>query len=858
MLRFAVPAASLLVAAVCVVNVPAQVPDSRPASAPASAPAAFLDSGSNAWVDRTYDLEHLDIELWFDFERRHIRGTATQTLRPLNERIREITFLSRELKINRILVNNAEAAFKSTENAISVDLGASAGKTAPITVAIEYEGNPVNGLHWGAPEKGYEWKWLQCYSQGQTENNQYWIPMHDYPNDRATWSTTLHVPTGLTAVSNGAFLGATDDPGGATRAYRYKLEQPNCTYLISVAIGPWEKYTDDWRGIPVEYYVGPGVGEARARRSFGATPRMLTFFSDWIGTAYPYAKYSQTAVYEFVTGGMENVSATTQSDNTLHDERAHLERDSDGLVAHELAHMWWGDMLTCNGWRHLWLNEGFATYFTALWIEHDRGLDAYKLYMDGQRRSFLGADSPESPRALVTTPWTRRGDAANAHVYTKGSSVLHMLRFVIGDELFRKAISVYAKKYQYQLVETRDLERVVADVTGEGLEWFWHEWAYMQGAPALEIKTGYDTERGIAFLTLRQTQKTSPTIPLFKMPVDIAVGFADGRVDVHRVWFDKAEHRYEFSMDKEPAFIRFDEGSWIAARIKHDRPIGALLAQSTLDKDVVGRLEALQQLNTVLSKEKGIPSDATALITKTCATVLASNDAKEVRAAAAVVLRNIKNEAAAQLLLASLKDSQASVRRAAADSLSAFDDVMEDAIVETLTTQIAQDPAYGVLQASLRTLVRLRGELCLPVLRKVMTTQSERDVLKVTALEQWMLIDLKQAYPEVIRAAKPGSSYELRIAMMSAINGVLADKNKLSQLGEDGRAAARDVFIEAAGSNNHRVRGPGISGLSHFDDIETKIFLEKIKNESHDARDRRAAEAALRADAGPASRRRNR
>lgn len=807
-----------------------------------SRPAALLDSGPAAWADHPFDLIHVEGDLTFDFDRRQVSGRVTNVLELLISNPTEVPLDAEGLRISGVSVDGHEVAFRQEGRKLLVSLGAPAPRGKRIAVTLAYECNPVKGLHWGGPEPGYEWKWLQCYSQGQAEDNHHWIPTHDYPNDRATWTFTYRVPEDLTAVGNGTLVSVKNDSGTRSRAFTYAMDRPNCTYLISVAIGPWERYADDWRGIPVEYFVGPGQGEERARRSFGRTPEMMEFFSEWIGVPYPWVKYSQTTVMEFVAGGMENVSATTQSDTTLHDERSRLERDSEGLVSHELAHQWWGDLLTCNGWRHLWLNEGFATYFTALWFEHSRGLDDYRLTMDNQRRAFLRADPVDAPRALVTDPHNRRGDSANAHVYTKGSSVLHMLRFVLGDENFRSAISLYARRHAGGLVETRDLERAVADATGLGLEWFWHEWTRLQGAPSFEVSHAYDTESKRCIIHLTQTQAVGPLVPLFKMPVDILLGFEGGATAVERFWIEGREHRFEVPAAQRPLFVRFDEGSWIAARVRHARTAGELGAQARLDPDAAGRREACDRLAERLAAVRG-SAEAKSIIESLDAVLHASDEHRDVRAAAAAALKHSDDPSATASLTKALRAAPAAVRRAAAESLGSRP--ASDALLTELWGLVKGDPAYGVRAAAVRTIGELAGPKAWEEIVAASAQASERDVVAIAALETLRAIDAGRSVPILLDAAASGRPYESRERSLTLLSALAQDAKASGTLTGDALRAASEVFRSAARSNHWRLRIAAIRALGQTNDEEGEALLQSIAAGSRDSRDVSAARAAL-------------
>lgn len=804
-------------------------------AAPQAAPA--LEVGREGWRDREFDTQHIDFDLAFDLEKQTIAGTVTHRVVMLRDGLGHVELDSEDLKILDATVAGQKVSTEQKGARLRIALPTPTKAGQELSFAVRYEGSPTIGLHWGAPEPGYESRPRQVYSQGQSENNHFWIPMHDYPNDRATWSCTLHAAKGLTAVSNGRFVGVSDDPNGATRAWKYAMEQPNCTYLISVAVGPFERFADTWRGRPVEYFVHPGVGEEKARRSFGRTPEMLEFFSNWIGVEYAWPKYAQTVVYDFVVGGMENVSATTQTSGTLHDARSHLERDSEGLVSHELAHQWWGDLLTDNGWRHLWLNEGFATYFTALWNEHSKGMDDYRLTMRGQQQSFLGADSEETPRALVATPATRRDGRANAHVYTKGSSVLHMLRFLLGDEAFRRSIGEYCRRHALGLVETRDLERAVADVTGLGLEWFWQQWAYMEGAPKLEVEHRYDESARKLFLTVRQKQKVTSTVPLFRMPVDIALGQASGKVKVERIVFSKDEETFEIAVDARPTFVRFDEGSWIPIRLTHRRSVAELCAQAASDPDVVGRKEACERLGEALGSNDDLA------IVGALATVLRSRDHRDVRVAAAAVLRVSGAPQARAALLAALGDESAAVRRTAADSLATMG--RDGATTEALTKMLRGDAAYGPRASAIRALSATLGAEAWPLAEEALRIESENDTIARAALESMRKVDGLRALPVLMTFTKQGVPYELRETALNQCTSVVKDATLGPRVAPEQRAAVTEALMSAARSNSWRFRLSAIRNLGSFDDAASEKLLQSIQASSRDRRDRDAAKGAL-------------
>ncbi|HEY0783419.1 MAG TPA: M1 family metallopeptidase, partial [Thermoanaerobaculia bacterium] len=330
-------------------------------------PFATADDPPHYLPERLYHLEHVKLDLRFDLVAGTVAGTATNTLTPLLPGVDHLVFHAAELDVKKVRVGGQEAAFAldPTAQTLTVRLAAAAGPTDKLEVAIEYAAKPRSGLYFVGPDAGYPTKPREMFSQGETELNRYWFPSWDEPDDRTTTETLATVQKPYQAISNGRLVEVLDRPDG-WRTYHWSMEQPHSTYLTSVAAGEFTRIADEWHGIPIEYYV-PVALAGEARRSFGDTPAMMDFFSNLTGRPYPYAKYAQVAVHDFMFGGMENISATTQTARTLHDERAELDNPSEELVSHELAHQWFGDLVTCRDWGEGWLNEGFATYSEYIW-----------------------------------------------------------------------------------------------------------------------------------------------------------------------------------------------------------------------------------------------------------------------------------------------------------------------------------------------------------------------------------------------------------------------------------------------------------------------------------------------------------
>lgn len=801
------------------------LPLAHDASAQGFEAAPDPDYGESAERERHYDVRHVHIDVKLDLEQETVSGSVTHTLEPLALGLTEIALDAPGLSIRAATVNGAATPFSidGPRLRIALDRRYAAGET--LDVRVDYEGSPTVGLYWVRPEPGYPDKPWQAWTQGQDEDNRYWVPLYDFPNDRTTWETLLTVKQPLTAVSNGVLVGVVD-AGDGWRTFHHRMDQPNSTYLIAFAVGAWERYADTWREKPVEYFVAPGVGEDTARRSFGVTPEILEFFSNYTGVEYPWSKYAQVAVAQFVVGGMENVSCTLQTDRTLHDATAALERSSQGLVAHEAAHQWFGDLVTCRTWKDLWLNEGFATYFDALFTEFKDGTDEFRCELRDNQRGYMAADPDDAPRPMVSDFYSRGVGGVSNHVYTKGASVLHMLRFVLGDEAFKASIKVYLERHRMGLVETRDLQTAIADVTGRNLEWFFEQWVMLAGQPAFDVRFAYDEATKQGALTVKQTQRTGGLVPVFRTPVDVEFR-VNGVGEVRRITIEKVEQTFTFELPSRPQWVRFDKGGWILKTLTHERSLEEWMAIAEHDDDVIGRLEAVDALATA--------ADVRAV--DCLARVLTSTVHRRVKQEIAGVLFEHPGQATKTALLAALADPDARVRADVVDALRAFD---RDAQVHAALKQVfAADPAYGPRSNALGALVATHADGVAELCEQALTTPSEEDGLARSALSALVAIDAQRAVAKVLDAATYGRSVDLRHAAFDQFDAIV------DVLDPTTRAQAIAIATQGLSDRWSRTRRNAVNALVALAATEAIPALETMAAGEKTQRMRDAAKNAI-------------
>src|SRR5579863_6296366 len=299
---------------------------------------------------------------------------------------------------------------------------------------------------------------------------------------------------------------------------------------------------------------------------------MLELFSQRFGVPYPYPRYAQVFVADFIFGGMENTSATTLTDTVLLDERAAIDHDVDALVSHELAHQWFGDYVTCRDWGEGWLNEGFATYSEYIWREHHEGRDAADLELEEWAEMYFGEDSGRYRRTIATKLYDEPIDVFDHHLYEKGGRVLHMLRALLGDDAFWRTLALYLKKHAHGVVESRDLARAVEDATGRVLDWFFSQWVIDgAGHPELDVQLAWDADAQLATVTVEQRQRVEGKTPLFRLPTHLRFQVGDREHDVE-IEITERRQTFHVPLEGEPSQAIFDPGRVLLAKRDISKP----------------------------------------------------------------------------------------------------------------------------------------------------------------------------------------------------------------------------------------------------------------------------------------------
>jgi len=518
---------------------------------------------------RTYDVLHYVIRTRFNVPDKTVIGDETITLKPLSEGFTTLALDASDMKIESVMLSesNTPLQFQQPPDKLLIELDRPYGPTDSLSLRIQYRAKPRRGLYFVAARQGENVsKPAQIWTQGEPEDNHRWFPCYDYPDDKATTEQYITTGSNEIAISNGALVETINNADG-TRTFHWVMRQPHSTYLTSLVVGDYVKLTDAYKNISLEYYTYRGT-EKTALRAFSATPEMMRLFTNLFKYEYPYDKYAQTIVQAFFFGGMENITATTHADSEIlySTGEAGLEATQD-LISHELSHSWFGDLVTCKSWKHLWLNEGFATFMEAVFKEHKSGRDEYLRLMNENARLYLSEDQSRYRRPIVYDRYRTPSELFDATLYQKGGFIIHMLREVVGDEIFWKAVNRYLNEFKHESVETSDLQRVFEETSGRRLDWFFDQWVYKAGFPELRVRYSYNRLSKLLTLNVTQTQTPDALTPaVFRLPVEIEIATARG-TRTERIEINARTQQFTFKLDGKPRLIRFDKRSSILKKL---------------------------------------------------------------------------------------------------------------------------------------------------------------------------------------------------------------------------------------------------------------------------------------------------
>jgi aminopeptidase N len=773
--------------------------------------------------DKLVAVEHIDLHLTPHFESESLDGVCTTTVRALDEAVVSLDLDAVDLDIQSVEGHR----WTARHGRLTIEFDPPLAPGAQCTFAIRYRvSKPRHGLFFIKPTATHPEKIAHVWTQSQDQYARYWFPCLDYPHEKQRSSTTIVVPKGMLGLGNGALVERTDQ--NATTTFRYRQDVPHSTYLMTMVAGPFVEIAQGKAGtndVPVFYYVLPGR-ESDGERAFGNTPKMVEVFERRTGMPYPYARYSQVAVSDFIFGGMENTSATTQTDRTLHDETAHIDFSSDPLVSHELAHQWFGDLLTCRDWAHAWLNESFATFMEFVWREHDLGYDEYLYDIFESMMRYLKEGCERYQRPIVCNTFRDPIEIFDRHLYEKGGAVLHMLRGELGDSRFWRAVAHYVRQNAQRNVETIDFIRAIEESTGRNLRGFFNQWVFREGHPSLEVRVNWDAPRKVATLTVDQKQSVDAEHPPYEFDVDVVLEGENAERRI-RARIERQHETVTVPLDFELRRVRFDPGAFILADVTYAMGVDFAAALLRSDADIVARIRAARELANTGGR----------IAQEAIAEAFERDPFWGVLAETAAAIGATRAPWARTVLMGALSHPHPKVVRAVAAALGNF----RDADVATaLITSAQTQRSYFVRAAALTALGKTRDPRAFDVLTEAVKGQTWNGVVESGAVAGLAELADARAVAVVIDACRPERNEGLRRAAVTALA-------RIGALLENERTRVAEAIEQHLDDQSFLVAMDAIAAAETLGDQRFLPALDRLTQQAFDGRMRRdAAEAAIR------------
>jgi aminopeptidase N len=767
---------------------------------------------------RPFRIRHLALDIELEVKEKRVHGTATLDIERVDRKAEELSLDAVGFEIAKVEFEGKKrraASFSYDGETLRIAVGAD---TRTAKVRISYSAAPKRGLYFLEPDEHVQDRPEQVWTQCQDEDARHWFPCHDKPHVKMTFELLAKVPRGWRVLSNGELLRRDEKANAPHWQYHWRMADPLPSYLVTLVAGDFvEIDAGKAAGVPVTYWVPKGR-EEDGRRAFGRTPEMIEHFGKLLGVPYPWNKYAQIVVSDFIFGGMENTTATTMYEHVLLDERASIDVTSDDIVAHELAHQWFGDFVTCRDWSHGWLNEGFATFFEHLDVEHKLGKDEYDYSVWGDLAAYFAEANGRYRRPIVCQDYDAPIDIFDRHLYQKGGIVLHMLRVMLGDDVFWGGVRAYLTKHARSIVETRDLSRALEDHSGKSLEQFFEQWVYRAGHPELEVKIEHDD--GTLTLHVKQTQKIDKESPAFVVPLTFEIA-VDGKPTRHTRMIVAASETIALPCPERPKFVVVDPDFGVLADVRVELPLDMLKNQLAMAKTGRGRWLAAAALG-----RRGDPASIKALQ----GALENEDEFWGVRREAALALGQTRGADAFTILKKNAKTRHPKARRGVVQALGQF---RTGPAAEALKPLALQDASYLVESEAARSLGRTRQTAAFDTLVEVLDRPAWADVIRVGALDGMAALRDDRAVSHALARTRYGVKTRGRQAAILALGKLTVDRKH--------REALEELLEDA----NPHIRADVVRALSEMGDAKARGALAAHLEREHDGRVRRRIREAL-------------
>lgn len=761
--------------------------------------AQTLGSYSSFIKDPTRAREHpvdfikMTVDVKFEPKSGLVIGKVDHLFTPLLQKVDSIWFDGPGIKIKKALLDGKELKYKTYPTGIVV-YPEELRWDKNYTITFEYEAQPKKGIYFIGWNENVQKNELginghireQIWTQGQGTDNRYWIPSYDEPNDKIVSETYITFQKDFNVLSNGLLKDKKENKDG-TITWHYAMSKPHASYLIMIAVDRFGiKKSMSKSGVPVQFWYYPEFPDRVTPTSL-YTEQMVDFMEQELMVKYPWESYSQVMVQDFIYGAMENTTATIFGDFFNVDARGFIDRNYLGVNMHEFTHQWFGDLITARSYNHQWLQESFATHYPKYFFKNIYGEDYFQWQRRGELNSIVEAEKKD--RLPIVN-----GSSGTSRVYQKGSAVLDMLRYVLGNDQYRRAIAYYLGKHGYKNVETHDLEVAIQESSGKNLDWFFDEWLYRGGIPHYEVKTAKYIQSGQNYIqfNIRQNQLVDDVIGYFKMPVVFDIYFNDGSMISQTEWVEGAVSTITIPIpsDKEIAFCLFDPNAQIIKLIDYKKSLKELLAQAKSAKNMIDRFDALMALRDYSLDEKR----------ETLYRLFETETFFAIRAEIVNQLAKDKDPHSILTLEKAMQDPAVQVRQAALSGPETF-----TASQKQLAILLLKDSSYNIIESALEKLYNLYPTEISTWLEETKNVYGMANNVRIKWLSLAYQSGDKNTLNELIGFASGGYEFRTRINAMS----------QLKSLAIVNDALLKNIF-SAIFSWNSRLAGPAAECLNQL------------------------------------------
>ncbi|MEM7228974.1 MAG: M1 family aminopeptidase [Planctomycetota bacterium] len=771
--------------------------------------------------DRVVDYKHMKLQMYFeDLNDRSFTATETLTVVPEGDGADSLKLNALRLDVRDVRLDGRPVEHFHDDEILTLRFSPPLEAGTEYDIVFEYAcTHPTDGMFFTPSSDSAPDYTAEVHTQGQTESNRNWFIAHDFPNEQMTTELIVNVPDRFAVSANGRLMSNLANDGRAI--WHYLQDKPHVSYLVSLVIGEFDIVDLPHDSVPMKVWVPKGLAH-QVMPTYGNTAPMIDLFERRLGVAYPYDRYDQLVVKNFGAGGMENTTVTSMYPSAIFDDTELKENDLDGLIAHELAHQWTGDMITCKSWAHIWLNEGWATYGSALWFEERDGEDGY---LDSMRRSFGVArrDVTTNELPMVSPVY---GDSwevfrRRANPYPKGSSILHMLRCKLGEDVFWDGVHLYMNRHKFGVAETNDFRYAMEEVSGMGLEWYFEQWCFRPGTPALDIDVDYDGASRELIVTIDQTQHIDRRTPAFRFDLPIHVRTSAGD-EVHTVNVTEMNTVFRATLTSAPSMVQVDPYLHVLKTVDVTKPRAFWMTEARDGVTIVARHDAVRALRAW---------DMPETIALTSSIAADPNGRHTLRQTAVATLGSYGSDDARDELL-KVYDEGIADPRVRASVISEFGSYDLEDVADRLVNVLKNDEGYDPRNNAINVLAKLEAEDHVDLIAATAHVPSQHDQIRDTALSALATMEDERGVDLAMQYAAWGHQDRPRARAISA----------LGDLAEHDEERIVDFLLELLDDPHTRPRRAAGSALAKIGNERALEPLQAIATSHRDKRERDRAE----------------